>query len=767
VKDSSENSAGWPAALPEVRDSVPEVDGDAIASLGATFEAHLASRESASARAAAGLAEAQLRAVCVTLVAGPPELGAEGGLSAQCSVARAVLEQAGEDAPLEVRTCRLWLACAAGERGSEAPRLWPALAREPLWAPVRALAFRALAFYGLRSVLVGLLPHEGPLSLVEADAWLEASRLQDLDVDLLDRVAVGPAEPWSSQVRERWTILLSVERALWNSERAATDLSVLVDAGRRVGAPLTLDQAEATRITRRAIAAMVRARIAHSEDPEELRSDDLGRGLPVWEREYLSGLACWQLGECDAAEAALRRAFAANPDQACIRCALAALIAPTSPDVALQMLSEAPNTTRELLVGRTSLLARARRYDEAERVLASAADSGFDAVRVSWRRGRVQAQRSVLGLRTALAERRLDWKGAEDAWAAAGAGLDKGQQESRRLFVAQRERSALSEGRQWRREILTHRLERVGRELSAVPLVGTAQFFRAAAMMESSPDRAAREFEALLHQSSWVEAERRVGGGRLAFIGDALLRLGRPAAAIRAYRRATDVLSADVRERLAVASVCAEILQRRGSEAIASAVAQATEEAPASPWPHVIAAVGLLILVDAERARAATAEAGSRQAPEVVLQVLRAVTDALQGAPAVVTDEMLSALRMPAESAAAVRLLCGSGPELPRLAGLFATCGDEWIVRAPVDPAVIARRFAAALCRDGRTEAALQHARVLERSGQAWAIALAGHIRLALALQRAVRGELEEADRELAQAEANLTSGSGRAGIRE
>lgn len=764
---SSDDTDKGSAQTPASQDSIRSIDQDDLAALIAELEAHLASRRPTPTSSAADDDDAQLRAVCLTLIAGPSELGLDGGLSSHCDEARTVLDSARDDAPFEVRACRLWLACAAGGSGDAVRSLWTGLAREPLWPPVRALAFRALAFYGLRSVLADLLPREGPLSLTEADAWLDTGHLQDLDAGWIDRLTVESGGSWASLIRDRWATLLAAEAALWNPDGVDRDLAVLADVRQRNTAPLTFAEVELGRVAARAVAAIARARIARGEDDDEVLSSGVGRQLPIWEREYLRGLGRWQVSELDAAEAALHRALAANPYQTCVRCALAALIAPTSPDVALHILSEDTAASRESLIARASLLARVSRYDEAERTLASADAAGLDAIRVSWPRGRAQSQRRALSLHAALAERRLDWKAAEVAWLAASASRNKGVRESRRLFAAHRERTGLGAGKSWRRDILTQRLDRASRELGAVPLIGNALFFRAAAVLEAWPDRAARDFEALLRQSSWVEAERRVGGGRLMFVGDALLRLGHVDAAIRAYRRASETPSLGLLERVAVAGVYAEIVHRTGREVIANAAERAAENAPTSAWPQLLAAVGLLTVVDAERARAAVAAAESRSAPEPVLRLLRAVCDVLAGAATIVTDDDLAALRLPSESAAIVRFLCGSGTEAARVAALVTALGDQWMVHSPVDPAAMARRLAAALCRKGTSHAALEHADRLERSGQDWAIALAGHVRVVAALQRAARGELQEAERELARVEASLVPGPGREGVSE
>jgi len=93
-----------------------------------------------------------------------------------------------------------------------------------------------------------------------------------------------------------------------------------------------------------------------------------------------------------------------------------------------------------------------------------------------------------------------------------------------------------------------------------VPLTGDALFFRAAATLDARPERAAKDFQTLLRQRAWVDAECRAGGRRLLFAGDALLRLGRADAARRAYEQAGEPSSPELAERRAVAEVCRELV---------------------------------------------------------------------------------------------------------------------------------------------------------------------------------------------------------------
>src|SRR5262249_25765434 len=107
-------------------------------------------------------AEEALRAADLSLLAAP-----------DAAAERAWPDLAGADLA-EARAGEVWLACCRGQATPAMAEELENLARRPLWPPALALALRGLALLDQRR-LSCVLPRQGPLSLAQADAWLEAA----------------------------------------------------------------------------------------------------------------------------------------------------------------------------------------------------------------------------------------------------------------------------------------------------------------------------------------------------------------------------------------------------------------------------------------------------------------------------------------------------------------------------------------------------------------------------------------------------------------
>ncbi|MGE0129094.1 MAG: hypothetical protein AB7U82_13530 [Blastocatellales bacterium] len=705
-----------------------------------------------------------LQAVCLTLIAGPSELSIEFQPSPLLDQINVTLREAEPDDLPEARVCRLWLSCAAGTNEPDAANQFAALAEESLWPPALALVYRALSCFGRRRSMANLLPLSDSLSLAQADAWLEATHAADPDERFLDRLDASNDEWLPAAIRDRWRLLLAAEAALaCGSLPTAIEETLAAMASETDEQPARgLAEAVSRRLSARAAAALARAQLAQGRGDDGALGGPASLHLPAWEREYLRALSRWHLGDQEAATTCLRTALDLNPHQTPTRLALAALLAGQSPEIALQTL-EHDEPTREIYAARAALLARLGRYREAEETLdrvASDATVGAEPARFSWARGREQARRREQALRAALAEHHGDWNTADKSWRAACAEEQhRSLLEARQLFAAGGELRALAAGQNWRRGVLEQRAERLRRQLGEIPLGADAMFFRAVAMMDAAPHRAIKDFQTLLRRRAWVEAERRAGGGRIVRAGDTLLSLGQVEEAIRAYRLVDSDSTPGVKERLAVASVYAEVMRRSGATAITGEADQAMDLAPGSPWPQWLAALGLMIAGESEIAmkRLAASVNEDADAPELIRRCLQAVCAALSGAgDDSMTDEELAALNMPPETEAVVRLLCGAGDEIARIEALVESRGEAWIERCPVDAQSVARRLIAAWREQGDWDRALELARQLERSGQAWAVEMAALTRVRHALERACQGKLAEAEAELREVEATL-----------
>lgn len=734
-----------------------DVSDEDLSRLAAALEAHVCAR-----RGDGSTQIDLLRASCLTLVVGPQEPGAPGVSSACCEKLRAVFEHLPPDALPEARLCHLWLSCAAGGEPWPTDKLVE-LARLELWEPFQVLVFRALAAAGEREVLASLLPKEGPLSLAQGDAWLEAAHATELEASWIGRVSAGGCDLLPSSLRDRWLALLVAESDLACSRDHAVAESTLTDIATSADEtpPRSYAEAEARRIATRAVSALNRLALARFLG--EASSGQLlpEQWMPPWERLYLNALMHWQAGDRPAASRALREALGMAPQQLPVRLALGTLLSTESPQEALAVIDHV-GPSHESLVMKATLLVRLGRTSEAQQTTARLTERPLPSrgpARYSWARACEQSRRHERALRTALAEQRGDWRGAVASWSdAAAAGVRRTLLQARQFFTATLEMASLPVKHGWRHDVLRQSLDRHDRETSAQPFVGDALFFRAAALAERRPEQSLKELQTLLRQRRWVGRELDAGGGRLAAAGGLLLRLGQPEGAIRVYESLGGDALPRVKERLAVALVYAEVVKRAPAEALASAVVRAAELAPRSAWPQLLGAFGLLIAGDPDASRGRIEAATERGAPDALCRILCMFT-APGEAGAAVSDAEIATLGLPSERDALVRLVCGPGEESARAEAFVGAIGPGWPDRCPVEPSLLARRLLAAWCGQSRWDDAQQLAGALSVSHPAWGKELATLVRLRYALSRATGGGLEEADRLLSGLQAERSPG--------
>ena len=692
-----------------------------------------------------------LRACCLIVAAGPSDPDIPW---APTDSLRETLNAPVQGNPPEAEICRIWLDCCAGKRPEQACSRLAELATGQIWHPIAALLYRALASCGHRQLLGSILSKTRPLAPAEADAWFEAAHIVPIAQDWTEGVIGPPSDLLPPILCGAWQKLLSAEAAIAlgrDSQATHTELSALLGLV-QAQTPGTYACTESRRIAARAAAALVRASLNSDISAAEVLASPAALGLAAWERDYLEGLVRWRTGDSSGAERALRSGLTANPRQHCIRLAIAALVAPDAPGLALEVLSEG-GVTREAEAARAALLARLGHYEQAATSLEAASTLPTTPVRYRWARGWEQYSQLESSLRTALAEHRGDWNAAAKAWNQRATNGQKTLQLSRRLFMDRRELESTPATRGWTRDETTFRLNRRLREVGSIPLVGDALFFRAAGSMEREPARTAKDFIALLHQRSWVARECRVGASRIIFAADVLLSLGHGEAAAQGYALANRDGRADVADRLSLARLCAEAA--RGAR---PAEIRATEGTVSSVYAPLLAATGMLSAHDLSGTMEMLDKAQQRGASSATCRCIRALAVA-----STASREDLSALRVPPQVLASFRLLCGEGPITARIQEYIEAMGDDWMDRCPVDPVEIARRLLAEWCDESKWDDALSFCVQIERLGYPWAAELAAIVRLRHALMRAAAGNLEEAEREIRLVESALARNAGEA----
>ena len=685
-----------------------------------------------------------LRACCLIVAAGPSDPGIRWYPPDSL---KETLNSPSPGDPPEVEICRVWLDCCAGEGPDQRCSRLAELASGQIWQPIAALLYRTLASCGHRQLLASIVSKTRPSAPAEADAWFEAAHKVPVEQDWTEGIISSASDLLPPALCDAWQKLFSAEAAIAlgrDSPATHTELSSLLGFA-QTQTPATYACSESRRIAARAAAALVRASLSRDISADEVFASPAAVGLPAWELDYLKGLVRWRAGDASGAERALRSGLAANPRQDCIRLAIAALVAPGAPELALEVLP-AEGVAREAEAARAALLARLGRYEQAATSLEAAATLPAAPVRYAWARGREQYSQLESTLRTALSEHRGDWNAAAHAWDKCAPGGQRTLQLARRLFMDQRELESTPATRGWTRDETTFRLSRRLREVGSIPLVGDALYFRAAGCKEKDPARAAKDFIALLHQRSWVARECRVGAGRIVFAADTLLSLGRAEAAAQGYELASKYGRVPVEDRLSVARLCAKATNSSGSAEIRLAEAQVS-----GVYGPLLAATGLLSVGDLSGTMEMLDKAEQGGAAGATSRCIRALAAGGSASP-----EDLSALQAPPHVLAALRLFCGQGAATARIREYMEAMGDSWVDQCPADPAEMARRLLADWCDDGKWDNALPFCARIERFGHSWAAELAAIVRLRHALMRGATGNLEEAEREIRSVESAL-----------
>lgn len=613
---------------------------------------------------------------------------------------------------------------ACGRASAQTAEEIASRANGSVWEPVLAIGWRTLTDLGRRDLIATALSEHDPASIVLADASLDA-----FGSIPWRRERPGNVGPWSVNVAADWSALLAIEQKANDGPLDTSDQATLQRLAEKAAPlpPWQLDDAARVHISARAASALRRCHI-HGDNLPPCNPVL----LPVWETAWLAAAEARQSGNLRAAVENLDRALATSPAQTVVRGTLAALVAESDIERALSLVNEKPES-RELVVLRAQLLARAGHTAEAAESLAKHAGVGCEAARTSTPRGRARSEWRAQLLAGALAERRGDWASARTASQSALA-----DEKYRALRIArlaaldQAEWSAMSAKGGWQGDVMKHRLERAVRELGERPLQDNhALFFRATALRSSAQAR--RDWQTLGRRRAWVDAEHRVGGGRIEATAQALLEAGE----IQSAKTLLEGLDGTARERLAVADVLT--VADAGAAAIAAALVRANTRGATHFGTWLLAAVALAAVGEVARATEVADEAVRRGAPSA----LRAIF-----AEGEVAHED-GALHLPAALAAILSARAGRVPDSRQIRAALQELprGADAAEFAPA-----ANRALAELFENERWDEVRDWAGLLENANAEWADELAIFAKIGLALARAQTGEFAPAVDDLAAA---------------
>ena len=691
-----------------------ELSTSELQSLALLFKEHL--QRVGRCAALDGPAAQMVWPICVTIIAAPHELGVSSKVSPLCESTVRLITAAGSDSSLpEAEVCRLWSSWTVSGSGATSVDLarLVSLASEPLWEPVLSLAYRALAFWGLRHDLANALPREGPISLCQADAWLEASQPVAGVGEWQSRPTRDSAIPLPPEIIGKWHALLEVESELarhpGTANSAEAKLSALTIMPANQGTR-TYALATQERLAARATAALVRLRIAHGLGDNGLLSSNGGGLLPEWERQYLRGLVYWLLKDWETADGCLKKALSLNPRQSCVRLACAALPLRRDHAESLRLL-DIDKPSEEIRISRAALFCRLRQYDEAQNELKKCeehAGTPNEPVRFSWARGRQQMRSLKNLLATALAERGGDWKKAGALWQTACG--DQGAaalRQSRHLLVATCEAKSIGRHEARRLEDLERAITRLRFQAGKHHMIGTAAFFHGVASIEESPEQSLTHLRSLLKRRIWTEKECRMGGQRIRFLADCFVGLGVVDEARQAYKMAGETGQVEAMflyEILSMGTGSADTSDAHGSPGPRLPTSSSSE----TFWPHLLAALALVARSDAAGAGKELDEARQKGIPCAMEHCVTALCALASGNSASISESDLSSLPITSKTKALIRLLIGNGDFAGRVKDFVNAYGGNWADASPLNVPHMINALVVDLCAQGKYDESLK-----------------------------------------------------------
>jgi hypothetical protein len=680
----------------------------------------------------------------------------------------------------EVGACMAWLRLLVEAEQSSSPppadlQTLVSCASQSSWFTVRALACRALVFYDRRQEALALVADHSVseqttgMDLVMAEARLEAGQFHNQAWNDLLRPVTELCLPLPTVVAEAWRQLLNAEISLAQGVEPGAAMPVLRALVESItplpAASITYAYQEQQRLAARACAAHIRLALAQEqvEQAAQWLEHPAITALPRWERAYLQGLAAWQRGARTEARGHLEESLAANPYQSRVRVELGVLLATDEPEAALAFLATLPEAP-DAAACRAAIHTRMGHLAEARNTLAMLDRTDiYLPGRLVWPAAQAERQRRGWLLRAEVAEHYSDWQQAmvylEQAQRISA--QDVSLFRARRLWLRYQQAEQLSNTDCQEADRLLKQIDKELVAMAARPLTGEAMFYRSLVAAGRLPERAVKDWQALLRQRQWIERVPDVAGPRLLWIGDRLWQADLREDALRAYRRACELGATGAAHRLALA-----LVQSQSVGTLDQAIALDPGD---SLWPLLAALTALAATPPEASVASAQAElARCHHAQPALVDLVETICALLQNDPQAPTRltqylAQVPADTLPASVHAGFAAILPGQPAPAVLQSLMDASADQWTEICPVPPEALLHRAAAELIEQGQPEAALAMVRQAEQAGVTLPYEALATILAACAVRAGLQDQLEQADRYLQHAR-QLLAGSHKGG---
>jgi hypothetical protein len=304
----------------------------------------------------------------------------------------------------------------------------------------------------------------------------------------------------------------------------------------------------------------------------------------------------------------------------------------------------------------------------------------------------------------------------------------------------------------WLKEQFRALVEQGDQDLAGVTLTGDARLFRALAIVDRAPDRAAVQLTDLLKDVGWVAREGAVGGARILVAADALASLGRVSEALRAYETMPMPWPPAVEERRAVALVYQEFAREQSAPDLSRAARAVHRLAPRNCWPQVFAALAHALAGQPREANEHLERARQLGVAETIVSYVRSVLIVREGRT--IEGSSVAGLELPDTSWRWLSAFCPGAAGREQAMSFLASLGPDWIARFVVQPKSAVEQLLIQWAQTGKLAQAWTVAEQLAAPSGPVSRHLVAWLATLQALEMATRRQWQDAEAQVARAEA-------------